>query len=237
MFGVTTSDDYRPVTWMGRYPGRRHDDPGRGARRLRDYHRAARGCSQRPCSTYACSIARRSGAGQIWRLATYAFIHPSRHAALVRDRNVHALFLRPRSGTIHRPARVYCSLRALAFRSVAYSHPLGLGTTDRTGWIGRAALRCFHRVRHPLPERPILSAYPGKMDFCHSRRDRNAERLLATMLDGSGRSLDQHRARLFFVSLRGAGPELAWSKNFKARLRPKPKFNVVPKSLRRDASR
>ena len=20
MFGVTTSDDYRPVTWMGRYP-------------------------------------------------------------------------------------------------------------------------------------------------------------------------------------------------------------------------
>jgi len=32
-----------------------------------------------------------------------------------------------------------------------------------------------------------------------------------------------------FIEMRGAGPELAWIDNFKTRLRPKPKFHVVPK--------
>jgi hypothetical protein len=32
-----------------------------------------------------------------------------------------------------------------------------------------------------------------------------------------------------FIEMRGAGPELVWLDNLKARLRPKPKFHVVPK--------
>jgi hypothetical protein len=41
---------------------------------------------------------------------------------------------------------------------------------------------------------------------------------------------------LCFVRLRGVGPELVWWENFKARLQPRPKFKVVPKSIppRRD---
>src|SRR5205823_5774844 len=34
-----------------------------------------------------------------------------------------------------------------------------------------------------------------------------------------------------FVRLRGVGPELIWWENFKARLQPKPKFKVLPKSV------
>jgi hypothetical protein len=36
-----------------------------------------------------------------------------------------------------------------------------------------------------------------------------------------------------FVELRGAGPELAWLNNLKARLRPKPKLHIVQKSAPR----
>jgi hypothetical protein len=32
-----------------------------------------------------------------------------------------------------------------------------------------------------------------------------------------------------FIEMRGAGPEVAWVENFKSRLRPKPKFRVLPK--------
>jgi hypothetical protein len=36
-------------------------------------------------------------------------------------------------------------------------------------------------------------------------------------------------AAFLFIELRGAGPELAWWSNLKARIGPKPKFHVVQK--------
>jgi hypothetical protein len=40
-------------------------------------------------------------------------------------------------------------------------------------------------------------------------------------------------AAFLFLELRGAGPELAWLQNFKARFQPKPKFHIVQKSSAR----
>src|ERR1041385_1296081 len=76
MFGVTTSDDYRPVTWMGRFP----IDV---TTILVALHAVA--------ATLSCLVvaagggpvlnfmlfdsARVLGSGQIWRLAAYAFVH------------------------------------------------------------------------------------------------------------------------------------------------------------------
>jgi hypothetical protein len=37
-------------------------------------------------------------------------------------------------------------------------------------------------------------------------------------------------AAFLFIELRGAGPELVWWSDLKARFRPKPKFHVVPKA-------
>src|SRR5919109_92222 len=76
MFGVTTSDDYRPVTWMGRFPVDITTI-------LVALHVAV--------AILACLIIAAGGgallnlmmfdsaavlrAGQVWRLATYAFVH------------------------------------------------------------------------------------------------------------------------------------------------------------------
>ncbi len=76
MFGVTTSDDYKPVTWMGRFPV---DVTtilvglhvlmaiftallvASGAGAVLDY--------------LHFDSARVLGTGQVWRLGTYAFVH------------------------------------------------------------------------------------------------------------------------------------------------------------------
>src|SRR5438477_4607875 len=84
MFGVTTSDDYRPVTWMGRFPVD-------VTTILVDLHV---GCAILTAFLYAIGSA---GAlnyamfdsaqvwlhGQVWRLITYAFIHPPSGYALL----------------------------------------------------------------------------------------------------------------------------------------------------------
>ena len=76
MFGVTTSDDYRPVAWMGRYPVD-------VTTILVGIHVALAIVA---CLLFAAGggglldlmmfdSARVLGSGQVWRLATYAFIH------------------------------------------------------------------------------------------------------------------------------------------------------------------
>src|SRR2546430_6909508 len=76
MFGVTTSDDYRPVTWMGRFPVdvttilvALHV----GVAILTCLIVAAGGGAVLNFMLF--DSARVLGAGQVWRLATYAFVH------------------------------------------------------------------------------------------------------------------------------------------------------------------
>ena len=76
MFGVTTSDDYRPVAWMGRYPVD-------VTTMLVGVHVAAAVLTAILYALGASSILAwlqfDSGAvwygGQVWRLVTYAFVH------------------------------------------------------------------------------------------------------------------------------------------------------------------
>src|SRR5438270_12333822 len=75
MFGVTTSDDYRPVTWMGRFPidvttilVALHV----GVAILTCLDVAASGGAVLNFMLF--DSARVLGAGQIWRLGTYAFV-------------------------------------------------------------------------------------------------------------------------------------------------------------------
>src|SRR5919201_3477337 len=76
MFGVTTSDDYRPVTWMGRFPVD-------VTTILVGLHVVV---AILTCLAVAAGggallnfmlfdSARVLGTGQIWRLGTYAFVH------------------------------------------------------------------------------------------------------------------------------------------------------------------
>src|SRR3954464_5421810 len=76
MFGVTTSDDYRPVAWMGRYP---------------IDVTILLVATHVICMAFACFLVRVGGGGvlnllqfdsaqvlhgAIWQPATYAFVHP-----------------------------------------------------------------------------------------------------------------------------------------------------------------
>src|SRR4030095_1097961 len=84
MFGVTTSDDYRPVAWMGRYP--------------LDVTTMLVGLHVAVAILTAILVAFGGGSilaylqfnslsvwsgGQIWRLLTYAFIHAPTPSALL----------------------------------------------------------------------------------------------------------------------------------------------------------
>src|SRR5438874_3199204 len=77
MFGVTTSDDYRPVAWMGRYPVD-------VTTMLVGVHVAAAVFAAILVAVGGGSIlgwlqfdsAAVWSGGQVWRLFTYAFIHP-----------------------------------------------------------------------------------------------------------------------------------------------------------------
>src|SRR5216117_541025 len=84
MFGVTTSDDYRPVTWMGRYPVD-------VTTILVAVHVA---CAILTALLFAIGYAGVLNYamfdsapiwlhGEIWRVVTYAFIHPPSGAALL----------------------------------------------------------------------------------------------------------------------------------------------------------
>src|ERR1700730_7195863 len=76
MFGVTTSDDYRPVAWMGRYPVD-------VTTMLVGLHVAAAGFAALLLAFGASSVlswmefdsAAVWYGGQVWRLFTYGFVH------------------------------------------------------------------------------------------------------------------------------------------------------------------
>ncbi len=76
MFGVTTSDDYRPVAWMGRYPVD-------VTTMLVGLHIALAviGCILFAAGTSVLSYLQFDSTavfyqGQVWRIVTYAFVHP-----------------------------------------------------------------------------------------------------------------------------------------------------------------
>src|SRR5919198_5594451 len=80
MFGVTTSDDYRPVTWMGRYPVD-------VTTLLVGLHVvcAIIGALFGGYGLFAYTMFDSAGvwSGQIWRLLTYPLIHPAGTGALL----------------------------------------------------------------------------------------------------------------------------------------------------------
>ena len=165
MFGVTTSDDYRPVTWMGRFPVD-------VTTILVALHVVV---AILTCLVVAAGggavlnfmlfdSARVLGAGQIWRLATYAFVH-SPSMLLWFAIEMYMLFVFGREVERFIGQRAYhCSLRALAFRPFACPHRVGLGTTDRTGRVSCVAFRNFRGVRDDLPGGRTAAAYHRKME-------------------------------------------------------------------------
>ncbi len=111
MFGVTTSDDYKPVTWVGRYPVD-------VTTLLVAVHAFAMIAGMLPdrvrCRAFFVDVLLFDSA-QVLHAAISGRSRPTPlsirlRAHLVRDRDVHALRLRSRSGTLHRAARLHLAL-------------------------------------------------------------------------------------------------------------------------------
>ena len=236
MFGVTTSDDYRPVAWMGRYPVD-------VTTMLVGLHIA---CAILTALVFAAghsglvnylmfdSAEVWSGA-QIWRLVTYAFIHPPLGSALLWFAiEMYMLFVFGREVERFVGQRAYIALYlTLLLLPAAILTMWGLFA--RTGMAGSGPLHfaIFVAFATIYPNVELLLRIMAKW--------------VALILAGIGTlsALAAHDwqtlvvlwtsigAAFLFVELRGAGPELAWLHNFKARMRPRARFHVVQKSSTR----
>ncbi|HEY6071686.1 MAG TPA: rhomboid family intramembrane serine protease [Chthoniobacterales bacterium] len=235
MFGVTTSDDYRPVTWMGRYPV--------------DVTTILVGMHVVCAIVTAFIFAIGDGAvmnyvmfdsaqvwqGQIWRLFTYAFIHqPSPSALLWFAVEMYMLFFFGREVERFIGQRAYLWLYLLLLLVPVFILALW-GLSARTGLAGSGAVHfaVFAGFVTLYPNVQFFLRIPAKWIFV----------ILAAI--GTLSALAAHDwpdlvvlwasivVAFFFIEARGAGPELAWIANLKSRFQPKPKLYVVQKSSTR----
>jgi len=235
MFGVTTSDDYRPVTWMGRYPVD-------VTTILVGVHVVCAiatallvGFVHGGVLNYAMFDSAEVWHGQVWRLVTYAFIHsPSGYALLWFAIEMYMLFFFGREVERFIGQRAYLWLYALLLVIPALLLTLW-GLRTRTGLAGSAALHfaIFTAFVTLYPNVQFFLRIPAKWIFV----------ILAAIGTLSGLAAHDWQDLLvlwvslglafFFIELRGAGPELAWVNTAKSWFQPKPKLHIVQKSTTR----
>jgi membrane associated rhomboid family serine protease len=234
MFGVTTSDDYRPVAWMGRYPVD-------VTTMLVGVHVAAAILAAILYAILgmlgAASIlawlqfdsAAIWSSGQVWRLFTYAFVHPP-SALLWFAVEMYMLFVFGREVERFIGRRAYIALYVI----LLLAPPALLmiwGLWQHSGLSGSVALHfgifiafaaIYPRVELLLRIMAkwvalILAAiYTFQLLAYHAWSD-----LLVVWTSIA--------AAFLFVELNGAGPELAWWNAVKAQFASRPKYHVVPK--------
>src|SRR5213595_763429 len=228
MFGVTTSDDYRPVAWMGRYPVD-------VTTMLVVLHVAVAILTAVLVAFGASSVvaflqfdsAEVWYGGQVWRLFTYAFVHaPSGLLWFAVEMYMLFVFGREVERFIGRRAYIVIYLILL----IAPAAVLTVwGLWQRSALAGSPALHfgifvafatiyprveLFLRIMAKWVAVILGAVYTLQLLAYHAWTD------LAVVWTSIG-------AAFLFIEIRGAGPELAWWNNLKARIGPKPKFHVV----------
>ncbi len=230
MFGVTTSDDYRPVAWMGRYPV--------------DVTTMLVGLHVAAAVFAAILVAFGVGSvlawmqfdsaavwysGQVWRLFTYGFVHaPS--ALLWFAIEMYLLFVFGREVERFIGRRSYIALYLILLitptalltiwglwqRSVlAGSQALHFGIFVAFATIyPRAEL--FLRIMAKWVALILAAVYTLQLLAYHAWND------LVVVWTSIG-------VAFLFIEWSGAGPELAWWSALKTRFTPRPKYRVVPK--------
>ena len=236
MFGVTTSDDYRPVAWMGRYP--------------LDVTTILVGLHV-TIAVITCVLvavgagfvleylqfdsARVVSLGQVWRIATYAFVHtPS--ALLWFAVEMYMLFVFGREVERFIGQRAYIALYIILLIAPAAVLTVW-GVWQPSALAGSPALHfgIFVAFATIYPRVELLlrimakwfalilaGVYTFQLLAYHAWTD------LAVVWTSIG-------AAFLFIELRGAGPELVWWSNVKARMGPKPKIRVLQRTHARRA--
>src|SRR5256712_4953095 len=234
MFGVTTSDDYRPVAWMGRYPVD-------VTTILVGLHVAA--------MIAGCLLIAFGGSGffgwlqfdsrdvlvgHAWhQLLTYAFVHaPS--TLLWFAIEMYMLFVFGREVERFLGRNAYIALYSILLLGPSVLLTLW-GLQQRTGIAGSSYLHLgifiafatiyprvelMFRILAKWAAVVFVGAFTLQLLAYHVWWE------LTVLWLSIG-------AAFLFVELRGAGPELAWLNNLKSLGRPKPRLHVVQKSTSR----
>ena len=232
MFGVTTSDGYRPVAWMGRYPV--------------DVTTLLVGVHV-SCAILTAFLFAIGSAGvlnyamfdsaqiwmhaQIWRLVTYAFIHPpTGYALLWFAIEMYMLYFFGREVERFVGQRAYIWLYALLLLVPAMILTLW-GLTTRTGLAGSGALHfaVFAAFVTLYPNVQFFLRIPAKWVFLILAAIGTLSALAAHAWQDLVVLWVSIALAFFFIELNGAGPELAWWNAVKTRFASRPKYHVVPK--------
>jgi membrane associated rhomboid family serine protease len=231
MFGVTTSDDYQPVTWVGRHPVH-------VTTLLVAVHVFA--------AIVACFL---GGAGilghlafdsalvwqrgEFWQLATYAFVHsPSALLWFAVEMYMLFVFGREVERFIGRRAFIVLYLFLLLAPTVLLSL---WGLWDRAGLAGSPALHfgIFIAFATIYPNIELLLRIQAKWVALALAAISTLQLLAYRDWSAMAVLWVSIAAAFFFIRLRGVGPELVWWGNLKSRWQPKAKFHVVPRSAPR----
>ena len=231
MFGVTTSDDYQPITWVGRHPVH-------VTTLLVAFHTLL--------LVLTCFLSAFGGAGflnllifdsaaviklgYVWQIITYAFVHVpySGMALLWFAFEMYMLLFFGREVERFIGRRAFIGLYAL----VLVIPTLFLTVTGLWMRLGVAGSMTLHfgifiafAVIHPQIE--MLLRIQAKWVA------------LVLIAIGTLAALANHDwasiimlwttigTAFVFIRLRGAGPEFGWWTDLKAKLQPRPKFQVV----------
>src|SRR6184192_204655 len=230
MFGVTTSDDYRPVAWMGRYPVD-------VTTMLVGLHVAAAVFAAILVAVGAGSVltwlqfdsAAVWYGAQVWRLFTYAFVHaPS--GLLWFAIEMYMLFVFGREVERFVGRRSYIALYLILLITPAALLTIW-GLWQRSVLAGSPALHfgifvafatiypraeLFLRIMAKWVALILAAVYTFQLLAYHAWND-----LVVVWTSIS--------AAFLFIEWSGAGPEFAWWSALKRRFEPKPKYLVVPK--------
>ena len=232
MFGVTTADDYKPVTWVGRYPV--------------DVTTILVAVHAFTMIAGSILFAMHQGgfvdallfdsdqvlrAGHFWQIATYAFVHPPSIWFAI---NLYMLFFFGREVERFIGQRAYILL---------YVSLLLLPTLFLTIWglSGRILYGDSSAVHFGIFV-AFAAIYPSVELFfrIQTKWIALAFGVISALQLLSANAWPQLFAflitvayALVFIRARGIGPELEWWTNLTAKFRPKPKFQVVPRSTPR----
>ena len=230
MFGVTTSDDYKPVTWMGRFPvdvttilvglhvvlavitAFLFASP---ARAVLDY--------------LHFDSARVLGSGQVWRLATYAFVH-SPSMLLWFAIEMYMLFVFGREVEKFIGQRPYIMLYLVLLFAPSVMLTLW-GLSERTGLAGSPALHfgIFVAFATIYPSAELLLRITAKWTTLILAAIYTLQLLAFHAWTDLAVVWVSIAAAFLFIRMRGVGPELIWWENLKSRFQPKPKLKIVVK--------
>jgi membrane associated rhomboid family serine protease len=230
MFGVTTSDDYRPVAWMGRYPV--------------DVTTMLVGVHVAVAILTAILVAFFRGpilaylefdsaavwpGGQIWRPFTYAFVHaPTPSGLLWLAVEMYMLFVFGREVERFIGQRAYIALYlVLLLLPPVVLTVWGLWTPTAIATSGALHFAIFVAFATIYPNVELFLRIMAKWVALILAAIGTLSMLAAHDWQTLVVLWTSVGAAFLFIELLDAGPELAWISNLKTRFGPKPKFQVV----------